>query len=727
MAEKHVWSFRRLGGFEQVQLQTADDLRNLEHLDAKLWTALACPTDGMYFDKKTLKLLDADQDGRVRAPEVIAAVKWCCQVLRDPGVLLKPSHELPLNALNTGTKEGQELKAAAEHLLRLLGRPEATEVSLSDVTEQQEVLKNARFNGDGIIVPQITDDAVLAELIQQIIDVMGGKEDVSGSLGIDQQGIEGFYQAIADRIEWLGQEHADWLPEGVDGRSAVALLDQVRDKIDDFFSRSRAGRFDERALKKLNPSESAWGDFQGVLSAQGEEFKHFPLAFVTAEGVLPLGQQVNPAWQQLITTFNDSVLQPVFGQLETLTEGQWQEVKDKFDAYQQWLHGEKGKQVASLSLEQLEALQTDSKQKQLEALIEEDLAAKPKVKALAQVETLLRYRLHLKELLDNFVSFVGFYSPDKRAVFEAGTLYLDSRSCDLVIEVKDQAKHAALAGLSNCFLAYCDCTRKDGATKSIVAAFTGGSQDYLMVGRNGVFYDRDGVDWDATITKIVENPISIPQAFFSPYKRFVRFLEEQAAKRAQDAEASSQASMEKGALSSVSKAEEGASDTGKFDIGVVAALGVAVGGITTAIGLFLQAIFGLGWLMPLGLVGLMLLISGPSMFIAWLKLRQRNLGPILDATGWAINGRVKINVPFGSQLTQLGQLPPGSKRSLKDPYKKSSWKKTILVVCGLMVFLAGAWFAYDKQQQAALEAQEAAQAEAATLVDTDATPESEDP
>ena len=62
-----------------------------------------------------------------------------------------------------------------------------------------------------------------------------------------------------------------------------------------------------------------------------------------------------------------------------------------------------------------------------------------------------------------------------------------------------------------------------------------------MVGRNGIFYDRKGRDWDATITKIVDNPISLRQAFWSPYKKFVRMIEEQVAKRAAAAEAASTA------------------------------------------------------------------------------------------------------------------------------------------------------------------------------------------
>src|SRR5690242_21322285 len=72
---------------------------------------------------------------------------------------------------------------------------------------------------------------------------------------------------------------------------------------------------------------------------------------------------------------------------------------------------------------------------------------------------------------------------------------------------------------------------------------------------------------------------------------------------------------------------------------------------------------------PLALVGAMLAISGPSMLLAWLKLRQRTLGPVLEGNGWAVNGRVRVNIPLGTALTDLKSLPPGSTRSLDDPFE----------------------------------------------------------
>ena len=149
------------------------------------------------------------------------------------------------------------------------------------------------------------------------------------------------------------------------------------------------------------------------------------------------------------------------------------------------------------------------------------------------VDRLVRYYRDLYQLLCNFVSFSDFYSGRRKAIFQAGTLYLDGRSCDLCVKVDDPARHDALAGLSQTYLAYCDCTRKDTADKMVIAAaFTGGDADQLRVGRNGIFYDRQGRDWDATITKIIEHPISIWQAVVSPYKRVGRMIGDQLAKAA---------------------------------------------------------------------------------------------------------------------------------------------------------------------------------------------------
>ena len=137
----------------------------------------------------------------------------------------------------------------------------------------------------------------------------------------------------------------------------------------------------------------------------------------------------------------------------------------------------------------------------------------------------------------------------------------------------------------------------------------------------------------------------------------------------------------------------------KLDVGVVAALGVAVGAIGGALATVSAKLAQLVWWQyPLIVIAVILAISLPAVIIAFLKLRQRTLGPILDANGWAINGRVKINIPFGTTLTQRAVLPPNSKRSLEDPYEDKEAARRRRTIVTLIVLLVLFWllgFAFD--------------------------------
>src|SRR5882672_11420894 len=135
MKTNHSWKFFRAGGFDQVRLDSAADLAALEQLDQKLWVALACPTTGLEFDSRTLALIDSDNDGRIRAPELIAAAKWVCGLLKQPDDLLKSSPSLSLSAINDSTAEGRQLLASASHILNTLGKKDATAITIEDTAD----------------------------------------------------------------------------------------------------------------------------------------------------------------------------------------------------------------------------------------------------------------------------------------------------------------------------------------------------------------------------------------------------------------------------------------------------------------------------------------------------------------------------------------------------------------------------------------------------------------
>ena len=605
----HHWKFFRAGGFDQVRIDSAADLLNLKNLDQKLWVALACPTAGIEFDARTLALIDVDGDGRIRAPELLAAIDWAAERLNDSAVLEQKLTGVPLAAI-----KDEAILAAAQGLLP------------------------------------------------------AGETLVSTAL------------ASAAEAEYAARALAAWEASGAEARplgdateaACIALAD-VKPKLDDFYARCHLAAFDARATEVMNASDDALKALGGgTLSNDHADIAALPLAKIDARGIASLITGVNPAWAARIAVFRETVVTPLLGVRDSLSETEWQDVQAQLAPFSAW-------QFAKPE------------------------GLPPQAEAVRDLERLAHYVRDLLPLANNFVAFRDFYTRQGKAIFQIGTLYLDGRSAELVVAVSDAGRHGALATLSRMCLVYCDCVRA-GEKQTIAAAFTAGDADQLMTGRNGVFYDRQGRDWDATITKIIDHPISLRQAFWSPYKRLARMVAEQLQKIAANKATAVEGRFAEAAVATTKKVDAPPPvkpaatappptpvDVGKF-AGIFAAIGLAVGAIGTAAASVVTGLLGLKWWqMPLAVVGLLLLISGPAVVLAWFKLRSRNLGPLLDANGWAVNARARINIPFGTSLTQLAQLPEGSESALTDPYAETErpWKTYAAVL--LVLFVAAAW------------------------------------
>jgi hypothetical protein len=707
----HIWKFFRTGGLDQVLLDSADDLVALDQLDPKLWVALSCPVKGLEIDEQTLALIDTDKDGRIRGPELIAAVKWAAERLKDPAVLLQGASGLALSAINDTTPDGKVLLSSARQILTNLGRSGnqsadgAEGITVEDATDTAKIFSVNPLNGDGVVPPEATTDAATQAAIKDILATLGSAKDRTGSDGVTAVQVDAFFKELAAYVAWIERGSAPEIAVLGDGTAAaMAAVRSVRAKVDDYFARCRLAAFDARALAALNRSETEYLAIAAKdMKITSEEVLSFPLSRIEAGKALSLVATVNPAWAAALTALHAVAVSPVFGATQTaLSEADWSALNAKLAPYEGWLGSKAGGSVEKLGVDRARALLASPAKAAIEALLAADKALEPEFKAIADVAKLTRYVRDLRTLLHNFVSFADFYSPTHQAVFQAGRLFLDSRSTELCVRVDGPNP---LAAMSKAYIAYCTCTRSGSAPMNLAACFTQGDSDYLFVGRHGVFYDRQGRDWDAVITSIVDNPISIRQAFWSPYKKFIRMIEEQVAKRAAAADAAASGKLASAAeqAANADKAKPDAAPK-KVDVGAVAAIGVAITGAISALTLILGYVFNLKlWQYPLVLVGLVAVVSGPSMVIAWLKLRQRTLGPILEGNGWAINGRVKINIPFGTALTDLAVLPANAKRTLEDPYedKESARQQRQFITIVILLALAGlAVFArWDRSQR----------------------------
>jgi len=709
----HTWQFFRAGGVDQVVIRTGADIARIGQLDQKLWVALACPTRGIEFDPRTLDLIDTDRDGRIRPPELIAACEWACAHLKDPDELIRGGDEIALDAIADVRDEADgattPLADEARRILQLRGKEGATTLALADVTDRAQLLDAMRFNGDGIVPPESADDEAVRDVLNLVMKTQGQVKDRNGLDGVNREQAEAFFKQAQSLQDWFAGASGDAPDAPTPGETALAAaqaVGAVREKVDDFFALCRVAAYDPRSVDALNPSIETYEALalQDV-AVRADGIARLPLAPIAAGRALPLRQGVNPAWADALSKLQRDAVRPfVRADAETLDEAEWTILQERVKSSRSWLAAKPETKLGALSAQQVEdaLAQRDA----VMALIEEDERIEPHNARLADLEKLLRFKRDLLLLLTNFVSFKAFYQREG-AIFQAGTLYLDGRSCELSVEVADAAKHAALAGLAKAYLAYCQCTRQ-GKTMTIVSAFTAGDVDFLFAGRNGVFYDRQGNDWDATITKVIENPTSVRQAFLSPYKKFLRLIEEQVAKRAAASETIAQGSLNTLATTLTTADKAAATPAGatatanaaagaiklpaRIDVGTVAALGVALGSISAVlVGIFAKFV-DLGQWIPVAVLGIVLAISGPSMLIAWLKLRQRSLGPILDASGWAINGRMRVNVRLGGSLSQTAHLPSNSRRSLRDPYaERHGVARTIAAVVVVLALAAVAW------------------------------------
>ncbi len=684
----YPWKYCSLGGVVRVNITSGEDIAHLGELDQKLWTVLSCPTKDLAFDSRTLQLIDTDGDGRVRVVEVVAAAQWLTSVLKDKDAILKGESVLKLDQINTENEAGQKLYNSAKQILSNLGL-DKDEISVDEASDSVAIFAKTRFNGDGIITAASAEDETLQPLIGTIAEKIGSATDRSGEPGITAEQIEAFYTALADYAAWQADGEAaksDIFPYGDQTAAALAACDALKDKVADYFMRCKLIRFDEAVSAAVDVSADKLGAIGDKnLATQAEEISTYPLARPTKEGLLPF-DAINPAWQPAFATLRSLVLDVDFPEAKGITEAQWGTVLAKFGPYTAWLGAKKGEAVEALGLDEVKALLAADRKAELLALVDQDKALEAEASSIDDVKKLLLYYRDFVKLLRNYVIFTDFYGrkDGTRGIFEAGKLYIDERCCDLCIKVADMGAHGDMPKLSGMFLLYCKCTSKTkAATMDIVAVMTDGRTQDLRPGKNGIFYDLDGGDWDAVITKVVENPISVKDAFWAPYRKVARFVSDKIDKSAADKDADALAKL-------TAKADAGAAGAKQpFDIarfaGIAAAVGMALAGIGAVLVALGAAVKNLTWWQWIVIIAaVILVISGPSCFIAWRKLRKRNLGPVLNANGWAINSQVLVNILFGKTLTSVAKYP---KMKLDDPYARRTpwWRKCLRWLIVLLV------------------------------------------
>ena len=693
-SNKYKWEFVNLGGSSRVRINSGEDIAHLPELDPKMWTVLSCPVTGLEIDDKSLAYMDVDGDGKIRVNDVIATSTWITGLLKDNDLLLEGKDSIDIENIDQGSEAGRKLYSSAKQILANLGK-EGSVISISDTADVAAIFAKTRFNGDGIVTEATSEDADDKAAIAAVAS-LGGVADRSGATGVDAAMVEAFYKALADYVAW--QEAAVEAPFGDKTDAVIEAYNALDAKVKDFFMRSKLAAFSPDSTASLDVQTSSIQAISAEnLTGKTEEIASYPIARINGKPEIDLSAPVNPAWSAKFGLVKEVALKDK----KVLTEADWAELGAMFAAYTAWKGAKAGASVEALGLDAVKDILAKDRKAAILDLIAQDAALAEEAANIANVDKFLYVFRDFYRLLRNFVTLDDFYTKDRKvsAIFQSGRLIIDQRECRFCMKVADMAKHTASAATSGMFLVYCDCTTKAKAGKlSIVAAVTVGDIGDLIVGKNAIYYDNDGVEWDAVITKIIDNPISVAQAFWSPYRRMAKAVENLINKSAADKDAKIMAdataklnAVPAGGTAAAAAAPAQPFDIGKF-AGIFAAFGMALGSLGTA----LTKIFGGVLNMPphktiLALLAIILVISGPAMVMAWMKLRRRNIAPLLNANGWAVNAASKISIPFGETLTDAAKYP---KLKLKDPYAKkglATWKKWVISFSALVVAVGVLW------------------------------------
>ena len=695
----YKWNFDNIGGTTRVKITTGEDLKHLGELDPKMWTVLSCPVKGLEIDEKSLNYMDCDGDGKIRISDVVSTSKWMTAVLKNADLLLEGKDCIDIEDVNQEDACGKKLYAAAKQILANLGK-EGSVISIADTADNAAIFAKTQFNGDGVITENSTENADDKAAIAAAVKATGGSADRSGQQGVSAAQIEEFYAALSAYVQWV--ESTVEAPFADQTEKVMDAYNALNDKVKDYFMRSRLAAFSPESASSLDVQTSLIQSISADnLTAKTADIASYPLAKVTGKAEIDLSQPVNPAWAAQFELVKTVAMDP---DAKVLTEEDWNAIGAKFAAYSAWKAAKAGASVETLGLDAVKAFIAADRKAALLDLVAQDLALAEEAANIDMVTKFLYIFRDFYRLVRNFVTMHDFYDKDNAtlAIFQSGVLLVDQRACRFCMNVADMAKHNTMAPASGMFLLYCDCTTKASPAKiQIVAAVTVGEIGDLTVGKNAVYYDNKGVEWDAVITKIIENPISISQAFWSPYRRMATVIENLISKNAADKDAK----MMKEATEKINAAPAAApaagaaakpADAQPFDIGkfagIFAALGMALGMIGTALASLAKGIFALAWWQViLAFAGVLLAVSGPAMIMAWMKLRRRNIAPLLNANGWAVNASSKISIMFGETLTDIAKYP---KLKIKDPYARKGlapWKKWVISLSALVVVVAGLW------------------------------------
>lgn len=655
---RYPMSFDRFGGTLQLRIRCAADLRALDALEDPFWMATSAPSSQLRCDPALLRALDPEESGRLRSGAVREAARWMLRVLKDTGGVDRKAESLDVEALDGSHEEGRRLRDAARMVLEGLGAPPGR-LTVEQVRNREAILARGERNGDGIIPAECVADADVRGLVLDMIATTGWVPDAGGLPGVDREILARFRRAMAAFLalpaHGAGPAGSPF-PLGARTAEAHALFHGLAPWIDGYFSLAAFEEYTSSPAVPIPP------EIRMDEAARDAYLAKAPLLSPTVPGRLPLDRPVNPLVLPAMRRLREEVLPRVLGPSfdgRTLTLEGWRELKAAFGAYEAWLEANGNSRVESLGGEKLERYRDRGLLEALELMIGRDAELADEADSLQKLETLILLQRWILDLCNNFVNFSDLYRPDRWALFEAGVLVMDGRTFRLNLTVQDPAAHSAYAKRSGIYLVY---SRIEAPGReepfSVVTPVTAVGAGRWAVGKRGVFYGLDGRERDARVVLIVENPVSLREAVSAPFRRIASMLSAAVERFGANAEKQIEAGLAQPASllgqNAVKAAAGPGAGAGRLRDMLLSG-GVVLAAVGSSFAFVAKTVSEMQWdqvLIALAVGAAILLL--PGTILGAIRLRVRDMAPLLEASGWAVNGRMRLT----GRLCRVFSPPP---------------------------------------------------------------------
>ncbi len=678
-------------------LETAADLGLAVDLEPALWVASSAPVPGIRGDVRFLEELDSDKDRRITFADLIDAIRWTLQIFKQHDGIEQGSDTLHPESIDTTTAQGERILTSLERAQARSGLEPNDPVPLETLSDALRETESRPVSEAGVILPEAAEDNETAEFIRVAIRVTGGVPHPGGSRGIDSESLTQFRQCLHAYLNWSGYGSND--PNSSAGEPPPAdtadnpilfrctIEDEANyrryaeliEKIDRYFMLCDAAKIDNRLEgfshgQELSIESLVTGDSGSIEAA----LRAAPIAGITRTGILPGPDEVNPLYKEPLESFQREILEPRTGlSVFSLPVDRWRDLRRWMKPFEQWLSLKPHGAYELSAVDEPGSLLDPSLQTACETLIEHsrDMAYDRGNLRLAVRAGL--FQAFLLEFCNNFISFPRLYNRRSRAVFEQGRLILDGRVFNLVVKVDNRGKHATLARNSDMFVMYLVVYGTDGNRAfEIAVPVTSGGRGNITVGKRGVFVDLDDRDMDAEVVELIENPIGFIEAIVSPFKRLWRVVTgkldamtvtaqtelEQAASREFDTVAAGTTAGSGSGVPAGQVAAAGSPSGNRGTISPAGSLllggGVALAALGSALVYITDTLASLRWWQILvGLGSALFAVVFPAIIQAFIKLRRRDLSPIIEACGWAINARMRLTRSLCRSFTYRPRYP----------------------------------------------------------------------